>query len=108
MRRFFSDDSPLQQSFSTQALAGGTDWYVKFQGGRYVFSGYAGMSYVDGSASALDLIQTSSAHYFQRPDVQNAALPSGRYVDDGIHRAHPRGQECGQLAVGHPGQHRVA
>ena len=78
MRRFFSSESPLESSFSTQALAGGTDWYVNFQGGRYVFSGYAGMSYVDGSASALDLIQTSSAHYFQRPDVETQRYHPGR------------------------------
>ena len=78
MRRFFTEDSPLASSFSTQSLAGGTDWYVNFQGGRYVFSGYAGLSYVDGSASALDLIQTSSAHYFQRPDVQNQRYHPGR------------------------------
>jgi hypothetical protein len=51
---------------------------VNFQGGRYVFSGYAGMSYVDGSASSLDLIQTSSAHYFQRPDVKTQRYHAGR------------------------------
>jgi hypothetical protein len=71
MRRFFSDGSGLESSFTKQALAGGADWYVRFQGGRYVFSGHAGMSYVEGSASAIDLIQTSSAHYFQRPDAKN-------------------------------------
>lgn len=71
MRRFFSDGSSLEASFSRQALAGGADWTVRFQGGRYVLSGWAGMSYVEGSASALDAIQTSSAHYFQRPDARH-------------------------------------
>ena len=39
MRRFFSDGSSLESEFSRQAFAAGTDWYVRFQGGRYVFSG---------------------------------------------------------------------
>jgi hypothetical protein len=29
------------------------------------------LSYVEGSNSAIDLIQSSSAHYFQRPDAKN-------------------------------------
>jgi hypothetical protein len=78
MRRFFSDDSPLEASFSTQAVAGGADWAVRFQGGRYVFSGHAGMSYVEGSATALNLIQTSSAHYYQRPDAKHSRYDPAR------------------------------
>jgi hypothetical protein len=45
---------------------------VRFQGGRYVLSGHAGLSHVEGSPSSLDLIQNSSAHYFQRPDAKTS------------------------------------
>jgi hypothetical protein len=78
MRRFFSDGSSLESEFSRQAFAAGTDWYVRFQGGRYVFSGWAGLSRVEGTATALDLIQTSSAHYFQRPDAKSTRYNPNR------------------------------
>lgn len=78
MRRFFTDGSSLQSEFSRQAFAGGGDWSLRFQGGRYVFSGYAGLSYVEGSATALDQIQTSSAHYFQRPDAKSSRYDPSR------------------------------
>jgi hypothetical protein len=72
MRRFFSDGSPLETNFSRQAFAGGADWAMRFQGGRYVVSGHAGLSHVEGSPTSLDRIQNSSAHYFQRPDAKTA------------------------------------
>jgi len=78
MRRFFSDGSSLESQFSRQAFAAGTDWNVRFQGGRYVLSGWAGLSRVEGTATALDLIQTSPAHYFQRPDVKSARYNPNR------------------------------
>ncbi len=78
MRRFFSDGSSLESGFSRQAFAGGGDWYLRFQGGRYVFSGHAGLSYVEGSTAALDQIQTSSAHYFQRPDATHSRYDPAR------------------------------
>ena len=108
MRRFFSDGSPLETNFSRQAFAGGGDWAVRFQGGRYVFSGHAGFSRVEGSAAALDLIQNSSAHYFQRPDAKNSRYDPLRTSMTGFTAMDPRRQERRELALGRAAQHRVA
>lgn len=77
MNRFFSGLSPLASRFTTRALAGGVDWVLRFQGGRYELTGHAGMSHVAGDPAVLRLIQTSPAHYFQRPDAE-----SSRYDPD--------------------------
>ena len=68
MSRYFSDGSTLQQAFSRRAAAGGFDWRLRFQGGRYEVSGHAGFSLVQGDSAALLGIQRNSGHYLQRPD----------------------------------------
>ena len=61
--------SPLADLLHRDALAGGGDWNLRFRGGEYSVSGYAGFSYVAGDSLALRRTQRSSAHYFQRPDA---------------------------------------
>lgn len=78
MRRFFDDATPLRTRFTSQAMAGGVDWVLRFQGGRYELSGHAGLSRVEGDSAALLRIQTSSAHYFQRPDRKTERLDPTR------------------------------
>jgi hypothetical protein len=68
LQRYFDDASPLRERFTSRALAGGLDYVLRFQGGRYELSGHAGLSRIEGDTAALNRIQRSSAHYFQRPD----------------------------------------
>jgi len=54
------------------------DYVLRFQGGRYELSGHAGLSRAEGDTAALLRIQTSSAHYFQRPDRETQRLDPTR------------------------------
>ncbi len=63
--------SPLARLLHRDAVAGGGDWNLRFKGGEYAVSGFAGFSYVAGDSLALRRTQRSSAHYFQRPDADH-------------------------------------
>jgi hypothetical protein len=63
--------SPLADLLHRDALAGGGDWNLRFRGGEYSVSGYAGFSHVAGDSLALRRSQRASAHYFQRPDADH-------------------------------------
>ncbi|HEU4455144.1 MAG TPA: DUF5916 domain-containing protein [Longimicrobium sp.] len=71
-------DDALSRLLTRQAYAGGADWVMRFGGGTYVFSGYAGMSLVQGDSAALIGLQRSSARYFQRPDAGHVDIDSTR------------------------------
>ncbi|MSR06992.1 MAG: hypothetical protein EXR93_08010 [Gemmatimonadetes bacterium] len=66
--------SGLQALLGRDAIAGGTDWRMRFQQGKYEFTGFAGFSRVSGDTAAMRRLQRSSAHYFQRPDQGHVAL----------------------------------
>jgi hypothetical protein len=74
--RDMDDDSPLAELLHRDALAGGGDWNLRFKGGEYAVSGFAGFSYVSGDSLALRRTQRSSAHYFQRPDASHVEYRS--------------------------------
>ncbi|MEW5701011.1 MAG: DUF5916 domain-containing protein [Candidatus Zixiibacteriota bacterium] len=71
-------DDPLASSLRRDAVTGGTDWNLRFQGGAYQLSGYAGFSRVGGSRDAILGTQTASTHYFQRPDAGHVDVDSTR------------------------------
>ncbi len=50
------------------AYAGGLDFRYQLPNGMYEISGSLDHSWVTGSASAIDSIQTDAVHYYQRPD----------------------------------------
>jgi len=52
------------------AVTGGVDGDWRLGGGRYSLTGYWAGSRIQGSAEAIDLLQTSTVHGFQRPDSQ--------------------------------------
>lgn len=62
----------------THAYAGAADWYLRTPGKTYALSGAVGFSQVAGDSLAMLRIQTSSAHYFQRPDARTARVDSSR------------------------------
>lgn len=67
------------ESFLTkQAFSGGADWKLRFDRGTYELEGFAGFSHVRGSEDAIERIQRSSAHFFQRPDADHVALDPTR------------------------------
>lgn len=54
----------------SNAFTGGVDYDWRF-GGKYSLSGYQSASTVRGSASAIDGIQRSTVHSYQRPDAES-------------------------------------
>jgi len=71
-------DSALAASLDRTAVAGGADWNLRFQGGKYTLSGSLGVSHVRGDTAAMLLQQTSSRRYYQRPDKGYVRLDSNR------------------------------
>jgi hypothetical protein len=53
----------------TTAVTGGIDTDVRLRQGRYSLTGYWAGSTVRGSADAIDRLQQSNVHSFQRPDA---------------------------------------
>ncbi len=73
VRRAFGGGS-LQNELVRAAYAGGTDWQIRFQEGKYELTGWAGFSRLEGDPAALDELQQSSRHYYQRPDQDHVSL----------------------------------
>jgi hypothetical protein len=61
--------SPLAQLLARTALVGGGDARLRTADGTYEAFLYAGLTSVSGTAAAIETIEQSSAHYFQRPDA---------------------------------------
>ncbi|MBB4634441.1 DUF5916 domain-containing protein [Longimicrobium terrae] len=78
VHRDMEDDEPLAQLLNRDALAGGGDWNLRFRGGEYSVSGYAGFSYVAGDSLALLRNQRSSVRFFQRPDQDYVRVDPSR------------------------------
>ena len=68
----------LQYLLVRRALTGGADWNLRFKGGAYEIEGGLGFSYLQGHEGAIERVQTSSARYFQRPDVSYVSLDTTR------------------------------
>ena len=75
------DDSIVDDRLRSHAQAAGIDWDHTWHRQDYSWMGNAVVSNVNGSTSAMDLTQLSSAHYYQRPDrrVTSDGLFSTRY-----------------------------
>jgi hypothetical protein len=70
--------SPLAGLLVDEALTGGADLRLRKDGGAYEVFAALGFSHLRGAPEALARIQTSSAHYFQRPDAAHVTLDSTR------------------------------
>jgi len=62
------DSFEMRSQLNKQAITGGGDFAMRFQGGKYEIRGHAGFSHIRGDSSAISLAQTASARYYQRPD----------------------------------------
>lgn len=64
----FSSDSLVDARLPANARSVGIDWFSSWKNRAYSFMGQYAVSDVRGSSLAMQRIQRSSAHYFQRPD----------------------------------------
>jgi hypothetical protein len=60
------------------AYAGGVDFRHRFGEGNYEVSGYLLGSHVRGNPGAMEDLQTSSTHYYQRPDATHVEFDPER------------------------------
>ncbi|HET9423855.1 MAG TPA: DUF5916 domain-containing protein [Gemmatimonadaceae bacterium] len=72
--RQVSDDPLVDASLRSAATAGGFDWSHAWSNRRYRWRGGFMASDVRGSKESILATQTSSAHYFQRPDRDEVLL----------------------------------
>jgi hypothetical protein len=63
---------PLATLYTHRAVAGGADWVLRWDRGAYEVRGWIGFSRIEGAAPAIDRVQRSAVHFFQRPDADYA------------------------------------
>jgi Domain of unknown function (DUF5916) len=69
VQRDLPDGSALAARLTRQAYAGGADWVLRWDRGAYQVRGYLGFSDIRGDTTAINRIQRSGVHFFQRPDA---------------------------------------
>ena len=68
----------MSTSCRAAATTGGVNWDWRLKDPRYAVTGYWAGSTVQGSAEAIDALQQSPVHYFQRPDAGHLDVRPGR------------------------------
>ena len=71
-------DALLAPSYTQHAYAGGVDGVLRWDRGAYVLSGSLGFSHLRGDRHAIDRVQRSAVHFFQRPDAHYLTYDSMR------------------------------
>lgn len=69
---------PLAARLARRAFGLAADSVLRFQGGLYELSSYAGMTYLQGEPEAIARVQRSSSHFAQRPDRDYARFDPTR------------------------------
>jgi len=78
LHRHLAAGDPLADLLSRNALTYGADTLIRFKGGEYEFT-WAGLgTFVTGQPKALEAIQRTPEHYFQRPDMDYRSLDPTR------------------------------
>jgi hypothetical protein len=76
--RDVSPQAAMEEIYRDRAASGGADWTLRFDRAQLELRGFAGASYIGGSAQAIGAAQLSSARYFQRPDAHYLHLDTTR------------------------------
>jgi len=84
VRRWMEDGSPLAALVAEQALSGIVDGRLRWNGGQYDVSAFAGYSHVTGDSLAILRLQRSSRRYFQRPDADHVEVDPSRTALGGL------------------------
>jgi hypothetical protein len=84
VRRSMDGASPLAALVAEQAVTGVVDGRLRWAGGQYDISAFAGYSYVTGDSLAILRLQRSSRRYFQRPDADHVEVDPSRTALGGL------------------------
>ena len=71
-------DSLLAPTYTRRAYAGGADWVMRWDRGAYELRGWLGFTHLRGDSSAINRVQQSPVHYFQRPDARYLSYDAAR------------------------------
>jgi hypothetical protein len=74
LHRDVSTGDPLASLLVRNAFSGAADTFVRLADSTYEGRVVVGFSYVDGDPAAIERVQRTSVHYFQRPDRSGGAL----------------------------------
>lgn len=78
------DEPALRNNLASQSWMLGQDgWLFLDSKQKYVVSGYAAASFVQGNSVFMDSLQQSSRHYFQRPDADQVRFHPGETTMSG-------------------------
>ena len=69
VQRELGSDPLLLGRYARKAYSGGGDWVLRWDRGAYELRGYLGFTAISGDAAAIDRVQRSGVHFFQRPDA---------------------------------------
>ena len=69
VHRDISATDPLAAWYNRDAFAGGADWVLRWDRGAYELRGWLGFSRISGDTAAINRVQQSAVHFFQRPDA---------------------------------------
>lgn len=78
VRRDLPSGEALAALYNREAVAGGADWVLRWNRGTYEVRGWLGFSHIRGDAAAIDRVQRSAVHFFQRPDAGYVTFDSTR------------------------------
>ena len=109
--RAISANTGLEPLLPSSALVAGGDAKLRTPDGTYELDLYGGTSDVNGSAAAINALEQSSTHYFQRPDAAYLAprhdrAPPGRLARRRVRREARRA--VARLHVARPGERRAS
>jgi len=69
VQRDLEAGSPLAGRYNRRAYSGGADWVLRWDQGAYQLRGWLGFSHIQGDTAAINRVQRSGVHFFQRPDA---------------------------------------
>lgn len=78
VERDIESSSLAERALARRAYSGIVDTRLRWNGGQYDASAFAGFSYVAGDSLAIAAQQTSSRRYFQRPDADHVEFDPRR------------------------------
>ena len=100
VRRWVDERGSLDQLLAREAITGGVDWRLRYRQGMYEITGWLGGSRVSGEPGAMTRLQRSSAHYFQRPDQDEATFDATRTSLSGFSTSLRLDKNAGRFTLG--------
>jgi hypothetical protein len=82
--RGMEDGGPLAALVPQNAVSGVIDGRLRWAGGQYDISAFAGYSHVTGDSLAILRLQRSPRRYFQRPDADHVEVDPSRTALGGL------------------------